>query len=195
MVEDELIKAGSEVASKGLKQLETKIFSGLGFALQAGQDRRNLAADLAAIQQLQEIGQVGNYSGLSMDFEPYVHALEEEQKRVITNTVNTLGKTAQEVDWEKADIENCNPEFGRRWGAEASNVCDETLQQLWARLLKGELESPGSVSNDTITVARDMSKERAEEFQILCSAAIDDLTNTPAIVVGCGHPGEDSLRP
>ncbi len=110
-----------------------------------------------------------------MDFEPYVHAREEEEKRLVTNTVNTLQKAATEVDWEKVDIEQFNPEFGRRWGAEASNVSDETLQQLWARLLKGELESPGSVSNDSMTVARDMTKERAEEFQILCSAALYDL--------------------
>ena len=183
------------MASKGFKHLVTKIFSGLGFALQARQDRQNISADVAAIKQLQETGLVGNYRGLSIDFEPYVHAREEEEKRLVTNTVNTLQKAAPEVDWEKADIENFNPEFGRRWGAEASNVSDETLQQLWARLLKGELESPGSVSNDTMTIARDMTKERAEEFQILCSVALYDSDEKPKIVVGCGQPGQDSLRP
>ena len=195
MGEDELIKAASEAASKGFKEVVTKIFSGLGFALQARQNRQNLTADVTAIKDLQENGLVGNYRGLSMDFEPYVHAREEEEKRLVTNTVNTLQKAATEVDWEKVDIEQFNPEFGRRWGAEASNVSDETLQQLWARLLKGELESPGSVSNDSMTVARDMTKERAEEFQILCSAALYDLHKTPRIVVGCGQPGKNSLRP
>ena len=195
MSEDELIKAGSEVVSKGLKQLAHKIFGGLGFILRAAQDRQNLAADVAAIKELEEIGLVGNFAGLSMEFEPYVYAREEEEKRLITNTVNTLLKADTEVDWGKADIETFNPEFGRRWGAEASNVADETLQQLWARLLKGELESPGSVSNDTLTVARDMTKERAEEFQILCSAALYDPAGSPRIVVGCGQPGQDSLRP
>ena len=62
-------------------------------------------------------------------------------------------------------------------------------------MLKGELESPGSVSNDTMTVARDMTKERADEFQTLCSAALYNLAKTARIVVGCGHPGQDSLRP
>ena len=46
-----------------------------------------------------------------------------------------------------------------------------------------------------LTVARDMTKERAEEFQILCSAALYDPAGTPRIVVGCGQPGQDSLRP
>ena len=181
--------------SKGLKQLAPKIFAGLGILLQAGQDRRNLTADVDTIKQLQEKGLVGNYRGLSMEFEPYIHAREEEEKRLVTNTANTLLKADQQVDWGKVDSENFNPEFGRRWGSEASNVSDETLQQLWARLLKGELESPGSVSNDTMTVARDMTKDRAEEFQILCSAALYYPGGNPMIVVGCGNPGQDSLRP
>ena len=157
--------------------------------------RQNLTADVVAIKQLQDSGLVGNYEGLSIDFEPYIHAREEEENRLATNTVNTLLKTESEVNWGKVDTEKFNPEFGRRWVAEASNVSDETLQQLWARLLKGELESPGSVSNDTMTVARDMTKERAEEFQILCSAALYSPGGSPTIVVGCGSPGQDSLRP
>ena len=68
-------------------------------------------------------------------------------------------------------------------------MSDETLQELWARLLAGELESPGSVSNDTMSIARDMNKERAAEFQTLCSAALYEVDGTPIIVVGFGNPG------
>ena len=191
MTEEELI---GKVASKGINQVATRIFSGLGIILRAGQDRRNLTADVDAIKQLKERGLIGDYSGLSMEFTPYSHALEEEENRIVTNAANTLLKAEPQIDWEKADVDNLNPEFTRRWVNEASNVSDETLQQLWARLLKGELEAPGSVSNDTMTVARDMTKERAEEFQILCSVALYD-GETPTIVVGCGNPGKDSLRP
>ena len=74
-------------------------------------------------------------------------------------------------------------------------MSDETLQDLWARLLAGELESPGSVSSDTMSIARDLKKERAEEFQILCSAALYHSDGTPKIVVGCENPGANSLRP
>ena len=74
-------------------------------------------------------------------------------------------------------------------------MSDETLQDLWARLLAGELESPGSVSNDTMSIARDLNKERAGEFQTLCSAALCYPDGTPVIVVGCGNPGANSLQP
>ena len=51
------------------------------------------------------------------------------------------------------------------------------------------------MSNDTMSIARDLTKERAEEFQILCSAVLCELDGTPVIVVGCGNPGANSLRP
>ena len=51
------------------------------------------------------------------------------------------------------------------------------------------------MSNDTMSIARDLNKERAEEFQTLCSAALCYPDGTPVLVVGCGNPGADSLRP
>ena len=130
-----------------------------------------------------------------MEFEAFDDAHQEEIQRLVTNTVNAMLKADSVVDWSKVNLGQFNPEFRRRWISEASNVSDETLQDLWARLLAGELESPGSVSNDTMSIARDLNKERAEEFQTLCSAALCNPDRKPMIVVGCGSPGANSLRP
>ncbi len=182
--------------SDGMKWVAVRVMSGLSAFSQGRQNRLNLNADVAAIDQLQEKGlSIARYSGLSMDVEAFARAVEEEDERQATNVIDTLKQADSVVDWEKVDLDKFNPEFARRWCSEASNVSDETLQNLWARLMKGELESPGSVSNDTMTVARDMTKARAEEFQILCSSALYDLDGIPAIVVGCGSPGSNSLRP
>ena len=135
------------------------------------------------------------YRGVAMEFEAFADAHQEEIKRLVTNTVNTMLKADSVVDWSKVNLGQINPEFRRRWILEASNVSDETLQDLWARLLAGELESPGSVSNDTMSIARDLNKERAGEFQTLCSAALCHWDGTPMIVVGCGSPGTNSLQP
>ena len=109
--------------------------------------------------------------------------------------MNAMAKAESVVDWSKVDLGQLNPEFRHRWVSEASNVSDETLQDLWARLLAGELESPGSVSNDTMSIARDLNKERAGEFQTLCSAALCYWNRTPMMVVACGSPGSNSLEP
>ena len=129
-----------------------------------------------------------------MEYEEFAEANDEEIKRLVENTINAMLKANSIVDWSKVDLSKFSPEFRRRWTIEASNVSDETLQDLWARLLAGELESPGSVSNDTMSIARDMTKERAEELQAFCSAALCNPNGTPILVVGCGNPGANSLR-
>ena len=192
LVEPEYIEA----ASPGIKEIAKGIFSSLGIRLQGSQDRKNLQADIDTIHRLRESGlAIAHYSGIAMEIEAYEQSIEAEVERLVTNTLNTLQKADSVVDWGKVDIDKFNPEFGHRWAHDTSNVSDETLQGLFARLLKGELESPGSVSNDTMSIARDMTKERAEEFQILCSAALCNVNGTRRVVVACGNPGSDSLAP
>ena len=191
-MEDSLAEATPNI----VKAMAPGIFSALGAVFRGGQDRKNLEADRAAIDSWLQTG-VSNfhYRGISMEFELFADESQKETERLFTNTVNAMLKADSVVDWSKVDWEQFNPEFRRRWILEASNVADETLQDMWARLLAGELESPGSVSNDTMSIARDLTKERAEEFQTLCSAALSNFDGTRDIVVGCGSPGANSLRP
>ena len=155
-----------------------------------------LSEDVAAIKELQESGlHVAYYKGPGIEVEAFEQARDVENERMAVNTLDTVSKIDPGLDWGKVDLDALNPEFLRRWTLETCNVSDETLQLLWAQLLTGELDSPGSVSNDTISIARDLNKARAEEFRLLCSAALYDLQGTPKIVVGCGNPGNDSLRP
>ena len=172
------------------------IFSVLGTQQRGEQDRRNLEADRAFVEGMLQAGQTDfRFRGIEAEYEAFGDAHQEETERLVSNTVNAMLKAESVVDWSKVHLDQLNPEFRRRWISEASNVSDETLQDLWARLLAGELESPGSVSNDTMSIARDLNKERAGEFQTLCSAALYSFGGTPMIVVGCGSPGANSLRP
>ena len=192
MDESELAAAAPPMA----RAIAPGIFAAFGTWLRGGQDQKNLEADRAVVSWMLQTGQSNlRYRGLAMELELFPDAHQEEIERLVTNTVNAMLKADSAVDWSKVDLNQFNPEFRRRWISEASNVSDETLQDLWARLLAGELESPGSVSNDTMSIARDLKKERAEEFQTLCSAALCYWDGTPMIVVGCGSPGTNSLRP
>ena len=183
-------------ASPIVRAMAPGITAAFGTWLRGGPDRKNLEADRAIVHEMLQGGQTNfRYRGLVMEFEAFDDAHQEEKERLVTNTVNAMLKADSVVDWSKVHLDQFNPEFRRRWISEASNVSDETLQGLWARLLAGELESPGSVSNDTMSIARDLKKERAEEFQTLCSAALCYSDGTPMIVVGCGNPGANSLQP
>ncbi len=192
MEESELVAGAPPI----VRAMAPGISAAFGTFLRGGQDRKNLEADRAFVEGMLQTGQTNfRYRGLAMEYEAFADARQEEIERLVTNTVNALRKAESVVDWSKVNLGQINPEFRRRWILEASNVSDETLQDLWARLLAGELESPGSVSNDTMSIARDLNKERAEEFQTLCSAALCHWDGTPMIVVGCGNPGANSLEP
>ena len=179
-----------------IRAMTPGLMAALGTFVRSGQDRRNLGADRAFIERMLQEGVTNfRYSGIAMNFETFDDAHQEEIERQVTNTINAMLKADSVVNWSTANPDQLNPEFRRRWIWEASNVSDDTLQDLWARLLAGELESPGSVSNDTISIARDLTKERAEEFQTLCSATLCSFGGMPICVVGCGTPGANSLRP
>ena len=192
MEEPELAQEASQI----VRAMAPGISAAFGSLLRSGQDRKNLGADRGVVDEMLQKGLKNfRYRGLAMEFEVTDVAHQEEIERLVTNTVSAMLKTDSVVDWSKVDLEKFNPEFRRRWISEASNVSDETLQGLWARLLAGELESPGSVSNDTMSIARDLNKGCAEEFQILCSSALCNWDGSPMIVVGCGNPGANSLQP
>lgn len=52
------------------------------------------------------------------------------------------------------------------------NVSDETMQNLWAKILAGEIAQPSSFSLRMIDILRNMSKKDAELFVKVCSHSI-----------------------
>lgn len=54
-----------------------------------------------------------------------------------------------------------DPDWFSRWRANAEDVTSEEVQRLWARILKGEVQQPGSYSLHTLEFMRRMSKEEA----------------------------------
>lgn len=64
-----------------------------------------------------------------------------------------------EDDWVTNFFEKCR------------NVSDEEMQQVWARILAGEANKPGSFSRKTVNVMEDLGKADAELFRNLCRFA------------------------
>jgi len=55
----------------------------------------------------------------------------------------------------------------------AQDICDEQLQVLWARILAGEVASPGSYSKRTLDFLRTLDKWEAMAFTDFCSLALE----------------------
>lgn len=72
------------------------------------------------------------------------------------------------------DNNNVNYDFDWfvRFYEAVGNVSDEAMQELWAKLLAGELAEPSSFSLKTIDVLRNLSKKDAELFSLICSHSV-----------------------
>lgn len=58
-----------------------------------------------------------------------------------------------------------------RFFNKAQDISGEEMQEIWAKILAGEVSQPGKVSFRTLEVISNVSKHEAEIFQIACSLA------------------------
>ena len=81
----------------------------------------------------------------------------------------------------------------------AQDISDEDMQELWARVLAGEVANPGSTSVRTLTILRNLDQPTAQSFRRLCSLAVSvslpnkmDLDHR--VISLSGTAGDNSLR-
>lgn len=56
-----------------------------------------------------------------------------------------------------------------RFFEECQDISDEQMQQIWARIMAGEVAQPGSFAPRTLSVVRDLTKKDATLFTNLCA--------------------------
>lgn len=67
----------------------------------------------------------------------------------------------------------------------AQDVCDKDMQTLWARILAGEVATPGTYSKRALQFLKTLDKDEAEAFTTICSLAVtisDKWPNVPVEV-------------
>ena len=82
----------------------------------------------------------------------------------------------------------------------AQNISSEDMQEVWARILAGEVENQGSTSIRTLGVLSDLDQPTAQLFKRLCSLSVS--ISIPGVDYGDhrvpsleGHAGQNSLSP
>lgn len=76
----------------------------------------------------------------------------------------------------QANPDGLNPEWADEFAERAGSKYDEDAQTVWAKLLTGELNNPGSYSRKAMRLLDDMEPEDARAFEKLCSACIGGPT-------------------
>jgi len=72
--------------------------------------------------------------------------------------------------------EPLNDDWRRRFFRYAEDVCTEDMQQIWSRVLAGEISTPRSYSLKALEVLRSLGSKEAELFRKICRLAFSDGT-------------------
>ena len=95
----------------------------------------------------------------------------QEEKRQ-----RNIGAVVGQAALELGDKEVANSETDHDWTArffsEVQDVSSEDMQSLWAKVLAGEVERPGSTSIRTLSILRNLDQATAGLFRKLCSACV-----------------------
>ena len=87
-----------------------------------------------------------------------------------------IGSVVWQAALELGDREVQNHEVDHDWTArffnDVQDVSSEEMQQLWSRVLAGEVERPGSTTIKTLGVLKNLDKVTASLFRKLCSTCV-----------------------
>ena len=95
----------------------------------------------------------------------------QEEKRQ-SNIMNVIGQAAHELGDEEVQDHEVDNDWTARFFNDVQDVSSEEMQALWAKILAGEVERPGSTSIRTLSILRDLDRSTAVLFSTLCSACI-----------------------
>ena len=100
--------------------------------------------------------------------------VQKEQKRQ-TNIKNVLSVAAQTISKEQ-DVSSSpvNPDWATRFFDIAQDISNEQMQDLWGRILAGEIKQPNSYSMRTLDALRSITSEEAQLFEEMAQYVLYD---------------------
>ena len=104
----------------------------------------------------------------------------QEEKRQ-SNIAAVIGQAALELGDREVQDHEVDHDWTARFFNDVQDVSSEEMQQLWAKILAGEVERPGSTSLKAMNILKGLDRGTATLFRTLCSARM-----TPQIGLGEG---------
>lgn len=98
----------------------------------------------------------------------------QERKRQ-SNIYNVVSVAAEELDGKEVGDHKIDHDWAARFFFDVQDVTSEQMQWIWARILSGEVETPGRTSLHALSILRNMSQHDAKEFANVARFVIDDF--------------------
>ena len=111
----------------------------------------------------------------------------QEQKR-LANISSVVTRSASELNGKAVPDHDPDPDWNARFVNYVQDVSSDDMQRIWARLLSGEVESPGRTSLRTLDTLSKMVKKDAEAFRDMCDFVIGD---DGLFYEETGHPSDN----
>lgn len=156
-------------------------------------DRLKLIAEAQAEarQHLVEPDDAGRGT-LEIDASGITQRIEFQEKKRQANIAATVRHAAAELGDSEVPEHEPNPDWTARFFDCVQDVSSEDMQKLWAKVLSGEVQGPGTTSLRTLDVLRNMTPQDAAMFQEVCSYVIENFvfkldeidTNPPSLTYG-----------
>ena len=102
---------------------------------------------------------------------------EEKRQRNIGSVVRLA---AAELEGKEVPDHEPDHDWVARFFSDVQDVSSEELQQLWAKVLSGEVERPGTMSVLSLSILKNLDRDTAKLFRKLCSLCISNLIETTA---------------
>ncbi|CAE6693294.1 DUF2806 domain-containing protein [Paraburkholderia nemoris] len=96
----------------------------------------------------------------------------EEKKQI--NIENVVQHAANKIDDDVSDVA-VDETWTTRFFASASEVSDELMQEVWGKVLAGEIKQPGSFGLRALEVLRNLTVAEADAFRRLCYLRVENF--------------------
>ena len=99
-------------------------------------------------------------------------SIEFQGRKRIANSRSVIEDAANDLSDKEVVDHEPDPDWTARFFDCVQDVSSEDMQKIWAKILSGEVESPGRTSLRTLDTLRNMTKKDAETFGNLCDFVI-----------------------
>lgn len=140
-------------------------------------------ADATVIKAIGDMGAIQHISSAQLEAQQLADDMtfiEETTSRVKyqeckrqSNIYNVVSMAADHLDGREVENHEVDHDWTARFFFDVQDVTSEQLQQVWARILSGEVETPGRTSLHALSILRNMSQRDATLFADAARFVID----------------------
>ena len=118
----------------------------------------------------------------------------QEEKRQ-SNIEAVVRQAASELEDKHVKDHEPDHDWTARFFSDIQDVSNQETQILYAKILAGEVERPGSTSIKALSILKDLDQPTAKLFRVLCSATISiDEVHMFRVVSFGGDAGQNALE-